>query len=104
MPLRLRGSMEPIGIAGYVVPDNTLPDGVDILVGKPVIKSLGIKPDSQNMRLEFQQAKSASGIPMVINTMPLEKQLDIFDSEPLRILDICGGGFFQLPDTHRHGL
>ena len=95
VPLRLRGSMEPIGIAGYVVPDNTLPDGVDILVGKPVIKSLGIKPDSQNMRLEFQQAKSASGIPMVINTMPLGKQLDILAAAPLRVLDICGGGSFS---------
>ena len=57
VPLRLRHSMAQIGIAGYVVPDDTLPDGVDILIGKPVIKSLGIKPDSQNMRLEFQEVK-----------------------------------------------
>ena len=95
VPLRLRHSMEPIGIAGYVVPDDTLPDGVDILVGKPVIKSLGIKPDSQNMRLEFQEVKSASGIPMVINTMPLGKQLDVLAAAPLRVLDICGGGSFS---------
>ena len=92
VPLRLRGSMAPIGITGYVVPDDTLPAGVDILVGKPVIKSLGIKPDNQNMRLEFQQVTSASGIPVVTNTMPLGKQLDVLAAAPLRVLVICGGG------------
>lgn len=27
--------------------------------------------------------------------MPLEKQLDIADAPPLRVLDICGGGSFS---------
>ena len=91
-------------MTGYIVPDNAMPDGVDVLVGKPIIKSMGIKPDSRNMRMELTEVRSLSGIPMVINTMPLEQQLDVFDSEPLRILNICGGGIFQLPDAQRHGL
>ena len=92
IPLKLRCAMDTVHMTGYIVPDNALPDGVDVLVGKPIIKSMGIKPDSRNMRLELTEVRSSKGIPTVINTMPLEKQLDIFDSEPLRILDICGGG------------
>ena len=89
--LKLRCAMDTVHMTGYIVPDNAMPDGVDVLVGKPIIKSMGSKPDSRNMRIEFTEVKSSSGIPMVINTMPLEKQLDVFDSEPLRILDICVG-------------
>ena len=95
IPLTLRCAMDTVHMTGYIVPDNALPDGVDVLVGKPIIKSMGIKPDSRNMRLELTEVRSSKGIPTVINTMPLEKQLDIFDSEPLRILDICGGGSFS---------
>ena len=95
IPLKLRCAMDTVHMTGYIVPDNALPDGVDVLVGKPIIKSMGIKPDSRNMRLELTEVRSSKGIPTVINTMPLEKQLDIFDSEPLRILDICGGGSFS---------
>ena len=32
---------------------------------------------------------------MVINTMPMGKQLDVLAAAPLRVLDICGGGSFS---------
>ena len=80
---------------GYIVPDAVMPDGIDVLVGKPAIKDMGIKSDSRNMRMEFSEAKPEAGIPLVVNTMPLEKQLDITDAPALRVLDICGGGSFS---------
>ena len=101
VPLRLRGAMSATWVTGYVVPDAVVPDGIDILVGKPAIKSMGIKPDSRNMRMEFSEVKTAAGIPLVVNTMPLEKQLIILDAPALRILDICGGGSFSY-QTLRH--
>ena len=95
VPLRLRGAMEQTWITGYVVPDAVMPDGIDILIGKPAIKAMGVKPDSRNMRMEFAEVLTESGIPLILNTMPLEKQLDILSAPPLRVLDICGGGSFS---------
>ena len=92
VPLRLRGVMEQTWVTGYIVSDAVMPDGVDVLVGKPAIKDMGIKTDSRNMRMEFSEIKTEAGIPLVVNTMPLEKQLDIIDAPALRVLDICGGG------------
>ena len=57
VPLRIRGAMTATWVTGYVVPDAVLPDGIDMLVGKPAIKSMGIKPDSRNMRMEFQEVR-----------------------------------------------
>ena len=62
------------------MPDAVLPDGTDVLVGKPAIKSMGIKLDSWNMRMECSEVRTEAGIPLVVNTMPLEKQLDILDA------------------------
>ena len=95
VPLRLRGAMSATQVTGYVVPDAVLPNGIDILVGKPAIKSMGIKPDSRNMRMELSEVKTAAGIPLGVNTVPLEKQLSILDAPTLRILDIYGGGSFS---------
>ena len=95
VPLRLRAAMEETWVTGYIVPDAVMPDGVDVLIGKPAIKDMGIKPDSRNMRMEFAETKAEAGIPLVVNTMPLEKQLDILDAPALRVLDICGGGGFS---------
>ena len=45
--------------------------------------------------MEFAEVLTESGIPLILNTMPLEKQLDILSAPPLRVLDICGGGSFS---------
>ena len=95
VPLRLRGAMEETWITGYVVSDAVMPDGIDVLVGKPAIKEMGVKPDLRNMRMEFAEVLTESGIPLILNTMPIEKQLDIRSALPLRVLDICGGGSFS---------
>ena len=68
VPLRLRSAMEETWVTGYIVPDAVMPDGVDVLIGKPAIKGMGIKPDSRNMRVEFSEAKTETGIPLVVNT------------------------------------
>ena len=47
VPLRLRTAMSETWLTGYVVPDNVLPIGIDILIGKPAIKHMGIRPDSK---------------------------------------------------------
>ena len=52
-------------MTGYIVPDAAMPDSVDVLIGKPAIKDMGIKPDSRNMRMEFSEAKTEAGIPLV---------------------------------------
>ena len=103
VPLRLRGAMDATWITGYVVPDAVIPDGIDVLVGKPAIKEMGVKPDSRNMRMEFAEVLTESGIPLILNTMPLEKQLDIMSAPPLRVLDICGGGSFSYQTLSRCG-
>ena len=95
VPLKIRGAMTATWVTGYVVPDAVLPDGIDMLVGKPAIESMGMKPDSRNMGMEFSEVRTDTGIPLVVNTMPLEKQLDILDAPPLRVLDISGGGSFS---------
>ena len=95
VPLRLRTAMSETWLTGYVVPDNVLPIGIDILIGKPAIKHMGIRPDSRNMRMEFAEVITAAKIPLVLNTMPLEKQMDILRAPPMRVLDICGGGSFS---------
>jgi hypothetical protein len=95
VPLRLRTAMSETWLTGYGVPDNVLPIGIDILIGKPAIKHMGIRPDSRNMRMEFVEVITAAKIPLVLNTMPLEKQMDILRAPPMRVLDICGGGSFS---------
>ena len=95
IPIRFRSYMDVTMLTCYVVPDEVLPCGVDVLVGKPDIKDMGIRPDSKNMRMEFSELRNTTGIPLVVNTMPLEKQLDILDAPPMRVLDICGGGSFS---------
>ena len=95
VPLRLRSAMSESWVTGYVVPDNVLPEGIDILVGKPTIKHMGIRPDSRNMRMEFAEVETTAGIPLVVNTMPLEKQTEIITAPSLKVLDICGGGSFS---------
>ena len=57
VPLRLRGAMAATWVTGHVVSDAVLPDGIDILVGKPAIKSMGTKPDSRNMCMEFSEER-----------------------------------------------
>ena len=95
VPLRLRSAMLETWLTGYVVPDNVLPIRIDILVGKLAIKHMGIRPDSRNMRMEFAEVMTAANIPLVFNTMPLEKQMEILRAPPMRVLDICGGGSFS---------
>ena len=65
-----------------------------MLIGKPAIKDMGIKPYSCNMRMEFTEVKTEAGILLVVNMMPLENQTDIIDAPALQVLDICGGGSF----------
>ena len=77
------------------MPDNVLTVGIDILVGKLTTKHMGVRPDSRNMRMEFAEVITTPGIPLVLNTMPLEKQIEIITAPPLTVLDICGGGSFS---------
>ena len=64
--LRLRSAMEQTWVTGYIGPDAVMSDGVDVLVGKPAIKDMDIKPDSQNTRMGFSEAKTEAGIPLVV--------------------------------------
>ena len=69
----------------------------ELLQGKFTVSNVGIKADSRNMRMEISEIKTEAGTPLVVSTMPLEKQLDIIDAPALglRVLDICGGGRFS---------
>ena len=88
--LHLRSGTPAVAVWCYIISGAAIPTGVDILLGKPFLRHLAIKPDPANQRLEIGGDHN-----MIINTMPVSKQVSIFGSAPLRFLEICGGASFS---------
>ena len=90
MRIYLRSGTSAVSVWCYIISGAAIPTGVDMLLGKPFLRHLAVKPDPANQRLEVGGDHN-----MIINTMPVSKQVSIFSSQPLRFLEICGGASFS---------
>ena len=61
-----------------MISDAAITDGVDVLIGKLLLKQLAIEPDPANRRLEI------GSLNIIVHTMPVSKQVSIFGAQPLR--------------------
>ena len=87
--LRLRSSADPVGVVLAIVPDGTLPDGVDTLLGLREQRLL----DAQCQPAHNKVVLGSMGIEL--HTRKLSELLDTFEEEQLRFLSICSGGCFE---------
>lgn len=87
VPMQLRYGEETVWIKARVLADESMPEGlgVDVLVGKRALKSLGMRVDAANSRVEVRRTGT------VIDVEPVEVIDMRMGSEPLDVLDLCAG-------------
>ena len=83
VPIRLRSALKLQTVACYIVPDEALPENVDLLLGLPWQMDVGAKFDPKNARVEIPSLRTA------IETMALGNQVKILCHSPLAMLDLC---------------
>ena len=89
LSLHLRSGTPAVEVWCYIISDAAIPQGVDLLLGKPFLKQLSIKPDPTNQRLEI------GSLNLIVHTMPVSRMVSTFSAAPLRFLEICGGASFS---------